>query len=1018
MVPYKGEARHQSGSNLNAHPSVVASSMNFSTTSVLQTLDDDRVEEEASRSKPRKAATLGPKSAAVQSTEFLSQGSLAATGTPAPDATSSAEELRSEESAEPTPAPVEIAAKPLGADEAAAQMARLQSAGMHAQALGVFSDFEKTEVEIPIGIYNQVLRSLAALGEEQGDIALLLEAYERLLERDIVPDKDTYGIVIGALVDTAERLAEERARLMPGLGPVGHMEAVDEAVEQFAVTDHLRLATQIFSASISVDGAKFCLDQLDHLVLACGRHGVAVDAGLLSRATPSIAAPFVLRMQETPEQARETYEEFKTAGADIESLDSALIDVYFSLGRADLAVRAFKQATNKTDTLARQVVVGFAASGLVSTAWRWIREGDAGLQAALSFNAKAEVLKAMCTEPDHLPTAALLYEHLAVQKDAKLPEFSPARAAVLRLAASTASEAGLAVMRKVVNESHLRDASWDAVTLHTTVSRLLSEGYTQLALDVFVWQAEKLEAMWETFNIKSFIGQELLDGVVGGLPALTPSLALSLVKVPFLVSSFGVLEKVASTLWAARRESPRIFIDASMATAVLDLHNRWILSAESPLGLALPTELVEQLREIYPLIEADAGVSNHRVRSLLGLQSKATGESTAETLETATNALVTKSREDALAAMHYAGIDASESVDLLSGALSLAPSSAAFAVVPVFDSLARNREVMHLDTVYELAERYLRDDDLAAVRQAAVQAADLSYSLAERAHVALLAAGCAPCASGYAQLVQAAPPGATAAVLLLHEARAHGVMPNTFLYNVVLARLAKAKRFGECDELFAEMAARGVERSDVTYGTMVSAACRADQGERAAALFAELEALQGYAPKVAPYNMMMQYYVHTKRDRTAALKVFEKLKASGAAPSPFSYQLAMEAWLLSPVDIARADQQLLALKHRNTPVTTKHFATLLHARGVLLKDLPAAVNFYRGLVKNSRVLPDRHVFKALLESYIANSRTGDTPKVLDEMTKYHVKVDTDMLKTLIKGWSEHEPARAAALSSI
>ncbi|PRT55187.1 Pentatricopeptide repeat-containing protein 5, mitochondrial [Wickerhamiella sorbophila] len=1005
VVKYKGEAHHKNGSTLNVHPAVVASSsLNFSTSSVLQTHDDDHPDDEPVRSRPRLSSLesrVSSKQVPVQNAEADPVGH---------------EELGIADDSlpEPSPAPIEVSGT-LGADETAAQMEKLQSAGMHTQALNVFSDFEKTQVDIPIGIYNQVLMSVAIIGQEQGTISLLLEAYEALLARDIVPNKDTYTIVIRALVDMAERLAEEKARLMPALGPSGHMEAVDDALEQFAVVDHLELALQIFNASISVDGAKYNQEQLDRLVVACNQNGIELDTDVLVRASASISATTVSRMQTTVDGAQETYERFREAGADLADLDAALIDVYFTLGRADLAVRTLKQS--ESPELTCRVVLGFAKAGLVSTAWRWIREGDAGIQSSLMFSQKAEILEAMCTEPEHLPTASLLYENLAAQKDARLPEFGPARAALLRLAAGTAGEAGLAVLHKSIRESHLRDAEWDPVTLQAVVGRLVSEGYIMMALDIFAWQAGKLEAAWETFNIKSFIGQELLDGVVGALPELTPELALILVKVPFLPSSFGVLERVTDVLWSARRENPRLFVDANMATSVLDLHNRWVLNAESPKGLALPNDLVERLRDIYPLIESDAGVSNDRVRELLGLPLTAR-ETTKGTIPSPSPTAAATAQADARAAIHYAPINAYKAVDLLSSAFVVAASEATGAVVPVFETLARNNEADHLETVYDLAERYLRDDDLAAVRQAAVQAADVDPTLAERAHVALMAAGSAPTATGYAKLVQVAPPGATPAILLMNEARTHGVEPNTFLYNVVLARLAKAKRFAECNELFEEMAACGIERSDVTYGTMVSAACRADQGERAAALFSELESLQGYAPRVAPYNMMMQYYVHTRYDRAAALKVFDKLKTSGALPSPFSYQLAMEAWLLPPADLDRADHQLLALKRRNTPITTKHFATLLHARGVLLKDLPAAVNFYRGLVKNSRVLPDRHVFRALLESYIANSRTGETPKVLDEMAKYHVKVDKDMMKTLINGWKDVDPARAAALARI
>ena len=86
--------------------------------------------------------------------------------------------------------------------------------------------------------------------------------------------------------------------------------------------------------------------------------------------------------------------------------------------------------------------------------------------------------------------------------------------------------------------------------------------------------------------------------------------------------------------------------------------------------------------------------------------------------------------------------------------------------------------------------------------------------------------------------------------------------------------------------------------------TMISACCRAGDEEFAKALFDEMENSPFYVLESLPFNIMLQYYVHSKRDRQVALTVYNRLRKLGINPSSLYYKLLIDTYsTIEPVDI-------------------------------------------------------------------------------------------------------------------
>ncbi|KAK9475881.1 hypothetical protein V1514DRAFT_338671 [Lipomyces japonicus] len=188
--------------------------------------------------------------------------------------------------------------------------------------------------------------------------------------------------------------------------------------------------------------------------------------------------------------------------------------------------------------------------------------------------------------------------------------------------------------------------------------------------------------------------------------------------------------------------------------------------------------------------------------------------------------------------------------------------------------------------------------------------------------------GLYPDANAYANMIMklnCADPSKEAdlAVKLFSESTSYGVMPTTFLYNVLLSKLSKARRLPNVLAYFKEMSTLGVKCSSVTYGTVITACCRANEAELAERMFEEMEAAPDYKPRVAPFNSMIQFYLELEtinqndrldklQNKNRALQYFKRMKELNLGPSSRSYLL-----LIGAFDTIEPTDRLIAQKIRD-----------------------------------------------------------------------------------------------------
>jgi pentatricopeptide repeat protein len=284
--------------------------------------------------------------------------------------------------------------------------------------------------------------------------------------------------------------------------------------------------------------------------------------------------------------------------------------------------------------------------------------------------------------------------------------------------------------------------------------------------------------------------------------------------------------------------------------------------------------------------------------------------------------------------------------------------------------------------------------------------------LAQQYHQELLNMGAAPSANTFGLYITTLKEStktfdeASEAVKVFLQAKSEGVEPSSFLYNALIGKLGKARRIDDCLFYFQEMRNLGIRPTSVTYGTIVNALCRVSDEKFAEELFEEMESMPNYKPRPAPYHSMMQFFLTTKRDRSKVLNYYERMRARNIQPTTHTYKLLIDTYAtLDPIDMGSAEDVLLQIRQHGEVPEAVHYASLVHAKGCVLRDMEGARKLFDSVLTQSEIRLQPCLFQALFESMVANNAIEQSEPILTLMRQRHIEVTPYIANALIHGWA-------------
>ncbi|KAG6836915.1 hypothetical protein H0H93_001281 [Arthromyces matolae] len=347
-------------------------------------------------------------------------------------------------------------------------------------------------------------------------------------------------------------------------------------------------------------------------------------------------------------------------------------------------------------------------------------------------------------------------------------------------------------------------------------------------------------------------------------------------------------------------------------------------------------------------------------------------------------------------------------------------------IARLIEAFGRNKGIEEMHYLYSVAQRVLQGLEHNKEHQAegwfkvenAMVIGLAHYGDIENAHVyrrRIIEQGGAPSADAYGALifnVKDTTDDATNALELFNESQSLQILPNLYLYNNIISKLAKARKADLAIELFQQMKAQGVFPSSVTFGALVGACARVGDIHSAEFLFSEMTMSRNFKPRIPPYNTMMQMYTTTKPDRARVLHFYEEMRKVKIAPSAHTYKLLLDAYgSIEPIDLNGMETVWQSLNNRNPGLLqSTHYVSLLNAYGCVSKDFNKAVE----VIDNMKIPRDALIYEALFNVLVTHRRGDLFPEYINKMHLEGVHMTAYVANSLIRGYSllnEIEKAR-------
>lgn len=858
-------------------------------------------------------------------------------------------------------------------------LTKLSEDGRYTEIPAVFEAMLVANIRPLASAYNALLVAAIHIASEKHEIvSKALDVYADMMKRRVVPDSDTYNILVGLLaarcleVSTLKKSLEDKRLRFGGMDEPGKFMFASNELEHAILTedDRLDLAIKLFDSSVASRMANYSSETYHQLIAACAQAGRISDMlRLFGHMELSGSVPFAATFPTMITafanvgdlvNAVECYNEYKELAIAHDSgqytlndrLDAqvyaAVINAYVVLDKIEGAMKFYERIVSEYGVRAADIkdaiislgfVKGFTSRGIYQQALKWAQS----IENEIRFSTMADVATVAADSGD---------KHTAVAALSNIPPSSSVIAtpamALLALSVRHGDVPAAARYWQILSNPEIEATpSFIEPTAMYAVAMIgsgqVAEGLAESELMFQRIRASRPQLVDEIEEGVDFIANFMHTRGIAD-PRHTPS-PVSYTQHTFSASSYPSTPTVSS--YEENLDPYAHNTDFKGSSIISDE----LEGAHGRRGPRL-NEALTRFRNIRRAGRHPRYITYAKMISAAARENK---------------------------------------MDLC------------------HDILAMARTDVPLLPQYPVV-RYGWSSILDAMVGACLTLGD--RTLAEQYHLELLEMGAAPSANTFGLYITTLKEStktfdeATEAVKIFHRAKAEGVEPSSFLYNALIGKLGKARRIDDCLFYFAEMRALGIKPTSVTYGTIVNALCRVSDEKFAEELFDEMEAMPNYKARPAPYNSMMQFFLTTKRDKSKVLSYYERMKAKGISPTSHTFKLLVDTHAtLEPVNMTAAEAVLDMIRASGNRPEPVHYASLIHARGCVLHDMQGARKIFDSVMSDPAIPSNPCLFQALFEAMVANHHVAETEPILAEMRHRRVELTPYIANTLIHGWA-------------
>ncbi|ERM99188.1 hypothetical protein AMTR_s00092p00083700 [Amborella trichopoda] len=217
--------------------------------------------------------------------------------------------------------------------------------------------------------------------------------------------------------------------------------------------------------------------------------------------------------------------------------------------------------------------------------------------------------------------------------------------------------------------------------------------------------------------------------------------------------------------------------------------------------------------------------------------------------------------------------------------------------------------------------------------------------------------------------------------------------PDQKMYHMMIFMYRKAGNYEQARKLFADMGAKGMTQSTVTFNSLMSfetnfkeASNTYDQMQRA-----------GLQPDVASYSLLISTYAKARRE-DEALAVFEEMLDAGVRPTRKAYNILLDAFALTGM-VEEARTAFKSMRRDKCHPDLCSYTTMLAAY-VNASDMDGAEKFFVRM-KRDGFEPNVVTYGTLMKGYAKVNNLEKMMGIYDEMRMHGIKANVTIFTILM-----------------
>ncbi|KAK4269819.1 hypothetical protein QN277_022928 [Acacia crassicarpa] len=231
--------------------------------------------------------------------------------------------------------------------------------------------------------------------------------------------------------------------------------------------------------------------------------------------------------------------------------------------------------------------------------------------------------------------------------------------------------------------------------------------------------------------------------------------------------------------------------------------------------------------------------------------------------------------------------------------------------------------------------------------------------------------------------------------------------PDQKMFHMMIYMYKKAGNYEQARKTFALMAERGIERSTITYNSLMSFETNYKEVSQ---IYDQMQRA-GLQPDVVSYALLIGAYGKARRE-DEALAVFEEMLDAGVRPTQKAYNILLDAFSISGM-VEQARTVFKSMRRDRYSPDLCSYTTMLSAY-INASDMEGAEKFFRRLMHDG-FKPNVVTYGTLIKGYAKMNDLGKVMEKYEEMHRCGIKANQTILTTIMDAYGRNEDFGGAVL---